>query len=102
MSQISTILTQIPREQRASFDRAALTESINRSPRTRPGSGDELPFFTLSQSESEPSAALVVATGPGVEQYADAIDNLLKRRSLSVIEYGSFLQIDCPEIWSVV
>ncbi len=103
MSEISAILGNIPGERRASFSRGALADAINATPRSMAGQGKDLPLFDLSSEPADGSACLVVATGPDIRHYREAVGNLLRRRGLPVIECNdSEILADFPERIGVV
>lgn len=86
MSSISAILGHIPADKRASFNRQALGEAINATPRSDASTGRKLPLADLESLQAVGPACLVVSTGPGIDRFGDAIGNLVQRRGLPVIE----------------
>ena len=86
MSSISAILGNIPPKKRAAFDREALGDAINASPRSGASAGDGLPVADLGSIAAQGPACLVVSTGPGIENFAEVIGNLVTRRGLPVLE----------------
>ena len=87
LSRISHILQQIPRESRASFNRAVLDQAINQAPADGGGSDtDTLPRFKASSYQATSDSCLIVSTGPGVEDFAEPMASLLSRRDMDLIE----------------
>ncbi|MGI9317398.1 MAG: hypothetical protein ACR2QW_08720, partial [bacterium] len=78
----------IPTANRSVYSKSALNDSVRRLPdQTSLNIGsDALPILKIPEPDSEPKACLLVSTGPGIQVYKEAINNLVHRHSWQVIE----------------
>jgi 4-hydroxy 2-oxovalerate aldolase len=103
MSQISSILENIPPQNRAVFNRPSLGDAINATPRSAVADGKQLALFRPDSDDRGGSACLVVSTGSDIQHYREAVCNLLRRRDLPVIECNhTGILGDFPERTGVV
>jgi 4-hydroxy 2-oxovalerate aldolase len=96
MSQITGILENIPPGDRSVFSKSALTKSIRKIPEQTSAGIDPhaLPLFSLAQNQTTSSTCLVVSTGPGVKEYAEALANLINRHGWQIIECNDTRVVD--------
>jgi 4-hydroxy 2-oxovalerate aldolase len=88
MSQITDILENIPTENRSVFNKSALNLSIRKVPEQlgQISSSSDLPVFSLPENRSNSRTCVLVSTGPGIEIYREALENLIVRREWQIIE----------------
>ena len=96
MSQITGILESIPPTDRSVFSKTALTKSIQKVPKQIHPEADPhaLPIFSLAQNSSQSSTCLIVSTGPGINEYGEALNNLINRRGWQIIECNDTRVVD--------
>lgn len=96
MSQITGILENIPPQNRSVFSKSALTKSIQKVPEQISTESDPhaLPVFSLTQIHPSSETCLVVSTGPGINEYGEALNNLINRRGWQIIECNDTRTVD--------
>lgn len=87
MRQISTILDQIPVENRRGFSKDSIDLAVNRSfEQSQDSNKQEIPIFSYQVANDQQSSCLIIAKGQDVSHYRHAIHTFIAQKQLGVFE----------------